>query len=434
MASPAPPGTVKKAYHLPKVTNVITFGGRGVLGQSDANVSVNPGQPYGWVRARVKSVDNDVQVCDWDFKADTQNTGFGASAGAALKNTLRCSPVSGGVPVIGFAAWSRQLAAKPAASYGRIIEHSYERNRVVSGTVFRDPLKDGGMGPEMVVLPSAASGVTGSRSASKPSRAGSFRMGNLSDDVCGRLSACEDERPVREVTLRRAIAMGKYEVSFAEYDRFAEATGRPPPRDWGWGRGARPVIGVSRSDAQAYAVWLSAQTDKRYRLPTEAEWEYAARAGTTTRYSRGKRIACSEARYGRRPGGECGNGLDGPTAVGRFAANAFGLHDMHGNVWEWVEDCYVATYSGAPSDGSARTSGCGATARAAIRGGAWVNSPRWLRSAVRNWSTPSGRYYDLGFRLAQDIGPARTEPVSAPGAPSGLQPQPARRSSDGDLE
>ena len=419
VTSPTSPLTLKKTY-LPKVANVVTFGGQRVLGISDADIRVNPGQPYGWVRASLKSVDSDVQVCDWDFKADTQNTGFGASAGAALKNTLRCSPVSGGVPVIGFAAWSRHTAANPAASYGRIVEHSYERNRVASGTVFRDPLKDGGMGPEMVVLPSAPAPTT-ARSASKPSQAGRFRMGNLSDDVCGPLSACEDERPVRTVTIRRAIAMGKYEVTFADYDRFAEATGRPRPRDWGWGRGARPVIGVSRIDAQAYALWLSAQTGKRYRLPTEAEWEYAARAGTTTRYSRGNRIACSEARYGHRPGGKCGNGLDGPTAVGSFAANRFGLYDMHGNVWEWVEDCYVNTYSGAPSDGSARTTGCSSSPRAVMRGGSWVNYPGWLRSAVRNWSTPSGRYYDLGFRLAQDIGPARTEPVSAPGAPANFR-------------
>ena len=420
VTSPTSPLTLKKTY-LPKVANVVTFGGQRVLGISDADIRINPGQPYGWVRASLKSVDSDVQVCDWDFKADTQNTGFGASAGAALKNTLRCSPVSGGVPVIGFAAWSRQLAANPSASYGRIVEHSYERNRVASGTVFRDPLKDGGMGPEMVVLPSAPAPTT-ARSASKPLQAGRFRMGNLSDDVCGPLSSCEDERPVRTVTIRRAIAMGKYEVTFADYDRFAEATGRPRPRDWGWGRGARPVIGVSRIDAQAYAVWLSAQTGKRYRLPTEAEWEYAARAGTTTRYSRGNRIACSEARYGHRPGGKCGNGLDGPTAVGSFAANRFGLYDMHGNVWEWVEDCYVATYSGAPGDGSARTTGCGSSPRAVMRGGSWVNYPGWLRSAVRNWSTPSGRYYDLGFRLAQDIGPAPSELIepSRPSAPSGL--------------
>ena len=429
VTSPTSPLTLKKTY-LPKVANVVTFGGQRVLGISDADIRVNPGQPYGWVRASLKSVDSDVQVCDWDFKADTQNTGFGASAGVALKNTLRCSPVSGGVPVIGFAAWSRQLAANPSASYGRIVEHSYERNRVTSGTVFRDPLKDGGMGPEMVVLPSAPAPTT-ARSASKPLQAGRFRMGNLSDDVCGPLSACEDERPVRTVTIRRAIAMGKYEVTFADYDRFAEATGRPRPRDWGWGRGARPVIGVSRDDAEAYALWLSAQTGKRYRLPTEAEWEYAARAGTTTRYSRGNRIACSEARYGHRPGGKCGNGLDGPTVVGSFAANRFGLYDMHGNVWEWVEDCYVNTYSGAPSDGSARTTGCGSSPRAVMRGGSWVNYPGWLRSAVRNWSTPSGRYYDLGFRLAQDIGPAPSEPPEpgepiepttpgAPAAPSGL--------------
>ena len=265
--------------------------------------------------------------------------------------------------------------------------------------VFRDTLRDGGQGPEMVVLPT-----------------GRFRMGDLSG------KGEEDERPVRTVTISRPIAMGKYPVTFEEYDRFVngrinekrqdflarlKAFFQEPvykPRDCGWGRGTRPVIDVSQEDAKAYAVWLSEQTGKRYRLPSEAEWEYAARAGTTTRYSWGDNISCSQARYGRRLDGECSDSYDGTVAVGSFAANPFGLYDMHGNVSEWVEDCWHDNYEGAPSDGSAWTTG-GDESLAVLRGGSWRDAPQWVRSAFRGRLTPSGLYNDDGFRLVQDINP-----------------------------
>ena len=259
----------------------------------------------------------------------------------------------------------------------------------VPGTVFRDTLKGGGQGPEMVILPT-----------------GSFSMGSPATET-GRDS---DEGPVRTVTISKRIAIGKYEVTFADYDRFADATaGVDRPIDEGWGRGTRPVINVSQTDAKAYADWLSAQTGKSYRLPTEAEWEYAARAGTSTRYSWGDSITCSQASYGRWGGGPCNLSRDTNLArtmgVGSFASNPFGLYDLHGNVWEWVEDCYVNTYTGAPSDGSARTSGCGSTTRAVVRGGSWGYLPSGLRSAVRTWFKPSTRINYLGFRLVQDINP-----------------------------
>ena len=178
---------------------------------------------------------------------------------------------------------------------------------VTTGQVFRDTLRDGGEGPEMVMLPT-----------------GSFRMGSPASDT----DSANNERPVRTVTISKRIAIGKYEVTFADYDRFADATAgvdRPRDEDWGadgdWGgRGTRPVFNVSWNDAKAYAAWLSAQTGKSYRLPTEAEWEYAARADTTTRYSWGDSINCSQARYGRLTDGECSNSRDGPVAVGSFAA------------------------------------------------------------------------------------------------------------------
>ena len=248
------------------------------------------------------------------------------------------------------------------------------------GAVFRDALRSGGEGPEMVALP-----------------AGSFRMGSPSDET-GRYG---DEGPVRRVTISQGIAMGRYEVTFADYDRFVSATGRESPYDKGWGRGRRPVIYVSQEDAQAYAAWLSAQTGKTYRLPSEAEWEYAARAGTTTRYSWGDEIGVNRANC-RSCGSEWDNEQTSP--VESFEPNAFGLYDMHGNVWEWVADCYHYNYKGAPADGSAWTTGCD-EAKAVLRGGSWNFNPRGLRAAYRGRSSPSLRVGNGGFRLVQDLNP-----------------------------
>ena len=387
VVSPAPPSTTATTY-LPKVANVITFGEGsasrrgGVLGVSDAHIDADLGQPYGWVSARVTSADRDVRVCDWDFANDAStSSGFGAAAGESLTGGMVCSALTGGVPVIGFAAWSRRVAANPDASYGRIVEHSYQRDHTAPGTVFRDALKDGGQGPSMVVLPRA-----------------SFRMGSPPNET----DRDNDEGSVRTVTISRRIAMGRYEVTFDDYDRFAEATRRTKPRDpSNWGRGSRPVISVSQEDAQAYATWLSAQTGKTYRLPSEAEWEYAARAGTRTRYSWGNEIGVNRANCVG-CGSEWDNARTAP--VGRFAANAFGLFDMHGNVWEWVADCYHNNYEGAPTDGSAWTNACVSNS-AVLRGGSWSDLPRSLRSASRSRATPSGRLNTDGFRLVRDLNP-----------------------------
>ena len=224
---------------------------------------------------------------------------------------------------------------------------------------------------------------------------GSFSMGTVS-------GGNNDERPVGTVNINKRIAIGRYEVTFADYDRFADAPGTAQGRPTtNWDRGDQPVINVSQADAKAYAAWLSTQTGKTYRLPSEAEWEYAVRAGTSTLYSWGDEIGINRANCSG-----CNNpALNQTTPVGRFAANAFGLFDMHGNVSEWVEDCYVNTYTDAPSDGSARTSGCGATVRAVVRGGAWDDFPRILRSALRLRLRPSNRLDNLGFRLVQDLNP-----------------------------
>ena len=196
-----------------------------------------------------------------------------------------------------------------------------------------------------------------------------------------------------------SFALGVYEVTFAEYDRFANATGRDRPNDRGWGRGGRPVIYVSWGDAVAYASWLSAETGEEYRLPSESEWEYAARAGTATRYGWGQDIGRNRANCS-----ECGSRWDGEQTApaGSFPANAWGLHDMAGNVWEWVEDCWHENYARAPRDGSAWTSGadCG---RRVLRGGSWNDLPAVLRSANRVGGDAGDRIGSGGFRVSRTL-------------------------------
>ena len=182
--------------------------------------------------------------------------------------------------------------------------------------------------------------------------AGAFRMGCLSND-----DDCRDhEQPVHEVTIGRPFALSVYEVTFAEWDACVAAggCGGHEPEDWGWGRGSRPVMNVSWDDARAYAEWLSAQTGAAYRLPSESEWEYAARAGTTragttTKYSWGNGIGVNRANCDG-----CGSEWDDARTapVGSFQSNAFGLYDLRGNVCEWVADCWNASYAGASSEGS----------------------------------------------------------------------------------
>jgi formylglycine-generating enzyme required for sulfatase activity len=248
---------------------------------------------------------------------------------------------------------------------------------------------------------------------------GEFRMG----DIQG--AGDPDERPVHSVRIPGAFAMGRYEVTFDEYHVFALVTGREQPADHGWGRGRRPVINVSWEDAQAYAQWLSERTGKRYRLPTEAEWEYVARAGTETAYWWGNEVGENHANCAG-----CGSQWGGkqPAPVGSFQPNPWGLYDTAGNVWEWVEDCWSEKYEKALEDEKAlakrkRTPeeyleylvsqeikkpwkfvpGGGDCNRRVIRGGSWGNRPWNVRSANRDGIVPNGRGGDLGFRLARDL-------------------------------
>jgi formylglycine-generating enzyme required for sulfatase activity len=225
---------------------------------------------------------------------------------------------------------------------------------------------------------------------------GKFRMG----DIQG--SGDADEQPVHLVRIPRPFAMGRYAVTFDEYDLFARAMGRTPPDDEGWGGSRRPVIYVSWEDAVAYTKWLSEQTGKRYRLPTEAEWEYAVRAGTETAYWWG-----DEVRKNRANCANCGSEWDNKQTapVGSFAPNPWGLYDTVGNVWEWVQDCWHESYEGAPGDGSKvwEAEGGGDCTLRVIRGGSWFDVPWGVRSAFRDWDKPDNRHDKLGFRLAQDL-------------------------------
>ena len=191
--------------------------------------------------------------------------------------------------------------------------------------------------------------------------------------------------------------MGVKEVTFDEWEacvRGGGCNGYRPDGGGGWGRGALPVINVSWEDAQAYVSWLSETTGARYRLPSESEWEYAARAGTTTAYHTGSTISTDQANY------ESSRGWTTP--VGTFAPNAFGLYDVHGNVWEWVEDCWHDDYRGAPSDGTAWTRG-GNCSRRVLRGGSWILNLRNVRSANRIWYTTRDRSYSAGFRVSRTL-------------------------------
>jgi formylglycine-generating enzyme required for sulfatase activity/CRP-like cAMP-binding protein/chromosome segregation ATPase len=237
---------------------------------------------------------------------------------------------------------------------------------------FRDTLSGGGSGPLMVELPAA-----------------SFLMGS------GGNSLNFEERPQHPVELP-AYAIGKFEVSFAEYDRFAQATGHRLPSDEGWGRDDRPVINVSWEDADAYTRWLSEQTGHRYQLPSESEWEFAARGNTTTAFWWDGVLSANPANCF-----DCGSRWDGSSTapVGSFQANTFGLHDTAGNVQEWTGDCYHPNYQNAPSDGSSwQSPGC---TQRVVRGGSYTSPLDSVRSAKRAQYDQDTRLDNLGFRVVR---------------------------------
>ena len=263
------------------------------------------------------------------------------------------------------------------------------------GEVFRDCPHC----PEMVVVPS-----------------GDFMMGSPPSEK-GRW---DDEGPRHGVMIGSSFAVGVYEVTRGEFGRFVSSTGRSmgdscrtrEDGEWkarsgrGWRSpgfsqtGSHPVVCVSWDDARAYVRWLSGETGASYRLLSESEWEYVARAGTQTRYWWGDDIGRNRANCDG-----CGSRWDNESTapVGSFAANAFGLHDVHGNVWEWVQDCWNDSYAGAPGDGSAWERG--ECSRRVLRGGSWFSLPGLLRAALRIRGVAGYRYVIAGFRVARTFTP-----------------------------
>jgi formylglycine-generating enzyme required for sulfatase activity len=231
-------------------------------------------------------------------------------------------------------------------------------------------IKDCPTCPEVVVIPP-----------------GQFNMG--SNNIGG------DEKPVHPVTITRPIAMGRFEVQFAEYDAcFAAGGCRSNVSDLGFGRGSNPVIHVSWNDAQDYVRWLSSVTGQRYRLPTEAEWEYAARGGSAAEDVYGAGQANCDG---------CGSPFDNRriAPVGRFPPNGFGLYDMLGNVWEWTLDCWNDNYRGAPLDGSPWLAG--ECVQRVIRGGSWKDGRDRATAAYRHKDPITDRDPDNGFRVVREL-------------------------------
>ncbi len=247
-------------------------------------------------------------------------------------------------------------------------------------TVFRDQLRDGSDGPAMIAIP-----------------AGGFWMGSPENQV-GR----SDDECRHRVLIAQPFAIGQYTVIFDEYDRFCTAIARQKPEDRSWGRGNRPVINVNWYDAVEYAEWLSARTGQAYRLPTEAEWEYAARAGTETAFWWGDSITTDQANYDGNCAYRSGRKemyREKTVSVDQFQPNPWGLYQVHGNVWEWTASCYDRNYDGTEM----RFAGKNKSGTRVLRGGSWGYGPTAVRSATRYRAPPALGNNDRGFRIARSL-------------------------------
>ena len=268
-------------------------------------------------------------------------------------------------------------------------------------SLLRDAFLAGeGSGPSLVLIPT-----------------GRFQMGAHEHERKIAMAAgaqkkwLERETPQRWVGIERPFAMGRHPVTVGEWRVFVQATGWEPMGEVNWlapgfpQTDAHPVVGVTWHDAQRYVEWLTQATGKRYRLPSEAEWEYACRAGTRSAFSFGDTISPEQANYDGSftyNGGPRGEYRRGTTPCGMFPANPWGLYDMHGNVWEWVQDVVHDNYEGAPLDGSAWETG-GDSARRILRGGCWLYNPRYLRSALRNGFSSVLSNDIVGFRVVREL-------------------------------
>lgn len=285
------------------------------------------------------------------------------------------------------AAEKKKAAKKKAAK--RVPRKTRVNARALGpGNTFRDCPEC----PEMVVVP-----------------AGSYQMGATP----GRDGAGADEGPARTVSIGKKFAVSRYEITFDDWDACVKARRcGHRPADEGWGRSRRPVINVTWRDALEFTEWLSQRTGAKYRLLSEAEWEYTARAGQKgMRNWQGEGNACQYASVYDRVGASansfkwkshsCSDGFPQTAPVGNFLANAFGLHDMLGNVWEWTADCWNPTYAGAPGTAAARTGGdC---AHRVVRGGSWGDKPQDVRFSDRFSVQARIRTSNIGFRVARDI-------------------------------
>ncbi len=257
-----------------------------------------------------------------------------------------------------------------------IAKHTMRLNAKKATSQVGDTFRDCATCPKMVVLP-----------------AGQFMMGSPE----GERGRDDDERPQRQVTILKPFAVGKYEVTVGQYAEFVRETKHKiPPNCNSSPIFNRPVVCVNWDDASTYAYWLSTKTGQNYRLLSESQWEYAARAGTRTAYYFGSTISWRQARHISL--------LRGLGAVGSYPANTFGLHDMHGNAIEWVEDCWHGDYIDAPTDGSAWTDECNPAGRM-LRSGSGNDEPRSLRSAFRYTLDASSRSFNIGFRVARTLTP-----------------------------
>jgi formylglycine-generating enzyme required for sulfatase activity len=276
------------------------------------------------------------------------------------------------------------LGAKPGHAQPRVEPLSWHQEQLLKP---KDIFRECNECPEMTVVP-----------------AGSFDMGSPDDE----LNRGRFEGPQHTVTFARPFAAGKYAVTFEQWDACVMDRGCDGymPKDEGWGRGRRPVINVSWSDANAYVKWLSDKTGKSYRLLSEAEREYVTRAGTVTPFWWGAGISLKQANYdGRFIYGDSKSGefRRRTMPAGSFQPNPWGFYQVHGNVWELTQDCWHESYAGAPSDGSAWESG--ACRHRIIRGGAWATYPGDLRSADRGRAAVDFRSSAQGFRVARTLAP-----------------------------
>ncbi len=327
------------------------------------------------------------QQHNFDVIVSGSITGFGQYAEATIevidvltKSSVKLAPVAvtvqgaeQSIPEILKAI--RQIKQQSSQKVGNILGDKQAFNQRQPKTIFRHYLKDGTPAPEMIII-----------------EAGRFDMGD-ENGVGSRF-----EQPVHRINIDKVFAVSRYEITFQEYDKFALSTGRTRPNDFGMGRDRWPVVGVNWKDAKAYVKWLSEQTGENYRLLSEAEWEYIAKAGSETNYWWGNDKIKAKANCK-----QCRDSSDfaQTSVVGEYPDNAFGIFDTAGNVAEWVEDCWFLNYIGAPNDGTARVQPF--CLSRTIRGGSWQDNFNDIRSSARKSAKSRTRDNTIGFRIAVDL-------------------------------